>query len=570
MLHLAFQTRDAKGNLHGMPSPIDGNPDAPWPWEFWLHYMRIFTAYGGTVGVTPPLTKGATLGIGYDPYNHFDVGSNRHGPAGRRETRYGSVEGLMAYVAHVNALGAQTYTNVVHHHLDGDRGDWKYDYLAGDGKTPGRFPKDKNCFWQWDAIKAPINPDKVFNPDWDLAYGRPFKWFSGTYGDGKGAHGPGYVKHGLADSLDWQTRRLGLEGFFADDAKGTAPGYIEWLFNQQAMADKVAFVELSDGKTDTLNYWMQITNHRAGVLDFALRYKIRDVCNHSADMRRLLSEGVCWSNPLRAITFSNNIDHDISDPIYSRALLANALILGFPGYPMVFGKDIYPAPHGYGLLEPIMNLVWCHETFVKGDLQWRALAPDYLVWEMMGDRTSDGCICCASIRDDWHRVTVQTKWPEGQKLHDYTGQADDQWVGAGGELTFWMPPDRHGAGKGYVRYAVPDVHNHIHLASRRTTQTYFLADDLDDPASAARNGTIHLGRICAAKDSAIASRAFTYDAIPGATIKTLFVRDGTPLVGYVPADGDYDVYAVCEGFPAEGAKAEVEVSYMGPRRPVIG
>lgn len=565
MLFLPFQTKDDKGNLHGMPSPVDGDPSTPWPHEFWLHYMRIFTAFGGTVGVTPPLTKGASLGTGYDPYNHFDLGSNPHGPAGRRETRYGSVEGLMGYVAQVNAMGAETYANIVHHHVDGDRGDWKYDYIAGDGKTPGRFPKDINCFWVWNPKTAPTNPDAVFNPQWDLGFGREFKWNSGTYGDGKGTNGPGYVRQGLADSLDWQTRRLGLEGYFLDDAKGTNPQYIGWLLNQRSMADKVSFVELSDGNTGTLNYWMQLVNERAGVLDFALRYKIRDVCNSSADMRCLLSEGVCWSNPLRAVTFSNNIDLDLSDPIYCRLLLANSFILGFPGYPAIFGKDIYPAPHGYGLLDPVMNLLWCKETFVKGDLFWRALAPDHLVWEMMGDHTSSGCICCASIRDNWHQVTVQTKW-KNQQLHDYTGQAEDKWTDANGMLTFWMPPDRHGAGRGYVRYAVPNIQNNIQLIARRTTQTFFGADDLDIPSG--RNGSLKLGTITAAKDSAITSRAFAYSDLSGAAILTFFVApDGKPLQGYVPEDTEYEVHAVFEGFPPGGEAFEVEVSYQAPRLP---
>ena len=51
---------------------------------------------------------------------------------------------------------------------------------------------------------------------------------------------------------------------------------------------------------------------------------------------------------------------------------------------------------------------------------------------------------------------------------------------------------------------------------------------------------------------------------------TFFVgENGKPIVGYAPADGDYDVVALCEGFPDEGAKAEIEVSYMAPRKPLI-
>ena len=569
MLHLAYQEKAGDG-LHGMPSPVDGDESTPWPWEFWLGQMRVFIAHGGTVGVTPPLTKGASLGTGYDPFNHYDLGSNPHGPAGRRETRYGSVEGIASYVAQVRAMGAETYANVVHHHVDGDPGNWRYDYVAADGKTPGRFPKDIGCFWVWSG-KHPTNPDAVFDPQWDLGFGREFKWNTGTYGDGEGADGAGYVRHGLAASLDWQTRRLGLDGYFLDDAKGTNAGYIGWLLQQGAMRDKVAFVELSDGNTGTLDYWMQLVNERAGVMDFALRYKIRDVCNSSADMRSILSEGVCWSNPLRAITFTNDIDLDLSDPIISRALLANALILGFPGYPMVFGKDVYPAPHGYGLGKPVMNLVWCHETFVKGELWWRATAADHLVWEMMGDDTSSGCLCCASIRDDWYEVSVQTKWPEGQQLHDYTGRAEDKWVGPGGVLTFFLPPDENGAGLGYVRYAVAGVENSIRLRPRRAVQTFFGAADLD--TLPAVDGTVQAGLISPAPGSEVRLELSWGAPLPaGAKVSLVLVNEAGTELGddrgaFTAGSGEHAVLLRCDGLPDEGLSYAITATYAGLEMP---
>ena len=553
MIHLAWQTRTAKG-LQGMPSPVDGDPATPWPWRFWLEYLPMLMHHGATVAVTPVLTKGASLGTGYDPYNHYDIGSNSHGPAGRRETRYGSVEGMMEFFARCNALGMEKYVNVCHHHCDGDPGNWKYDYVAGDGKTPGRFPKDINCFWVW-SPDAPVNPDAVFDAQWDMGFGREFKWLTGTYGDGLGKNGPGYVKRGLADALDWQTRRLDVDGYFHDDAKGTAPGYIGWLTTQKSMAGKLAFAELSDGNTNTLNYFMDLPSvqRRCGVLDFALRYKIRDVCNFSANMRSILSEGVCWRDPANAITWIEDIDLAISDPIVVRKLLGISMILGFPGYPMLFLWDLLPAPLGCGLMAPVLNLMWCYSTFCKGDHVWRAVESDYLVWERMGDGTSSGVLCCASIRNEWTQVTVQTKW-RNQQLHDYTGQAEDKWTDGNGMLTFWMPPDSNGAGRGYVRYAVAGVQNDIRLVTKETTQVLFGADDLDTPAG--RNGTQTLTRITCAKGSMITSRAFTYEKVPGATILTLFIGpDGKPLVGYVPEDGEYEVRAVFDGFPPEGSKS---------------
>lgn len=501
MWHAAFQTVDKDGKKNGMPSPVDGDPSTPWPTRLWLKYMAQFARFGGTVLVTPPLTKGQTLGTGYDPFNHNDLGSNKHCPSSRRETRYGSVEEVMACVAVCRALGMQVYTNVVHHHVDGDRGDYKYSYIAGDGVTPGRFPLDENCFWIW-SEDQPKNPDTVFNWQFDWSFGREFRWLSGTYGDGKGSNGPGYVKRGLADALDRQTRRLAIEGYFPDDGKGTSVEYLGWVFRQGAMADKFAFAEVSDGNTASLMNFMRDphNNFRVGVLDFALRYKIRDICNWQHNFHVLLSEGVIWQAPESAVTWVENIDLDLSDPIFARKRLAYALIMGLPGYPMVFGKDFYSHEDGgYGMsLDVLGNLIWCHETLARGDTWVRAIGGDYVVFERMGDGTSSGAIFAYTTRNDWvHVPNVPTKWRH-QHLKDYHGQAIDKWTDDNGHLDLWIPPDGdHAAGRGHCCYAVAGVDHAIQLTPRFTTQVVIGQADLDIPQ--AKNGKQVIGKIfCAA------------------------------------------------------------------------
>lgn len=561
MWHAAYQTKDAKGVLHGQPSPVDGDPSTPWPWRLWLKYMPEFTRYGGTVLVTPPLTKGASLGTGYDPYNHNDIGSNKHGPAGRRETRYGSVEDMMALVASCRALGMQVYTNVVHHHMDGDSGNYAYNYLSGDGKNPGRFPLDENCFWVW-SKEQPTNPDGVFNSSTDWSFGREFRWNSGTYGDGQGDNGPGYVKRGLADALDRQTRRLDLEGYFPDDGKGTNTAFLEWLYKQKSMADKFAFAEVSDGQTGNLMKFMAQTGNRLGVMDFALRYKIRDVCNSRADFRGVLHEGVCWTDPLAAVTFVEDIDLDLSDPVISRKRLAYALILALPGYPMVFGKDLYShADGGYGMMREVMHMVWTHETFAKGDTLVRAAGADYLVIERMGDATTTGALYGFTTRNSWVQVPVATKW-KGQHLHDYDGQAIDKWTDANGMLDLWIPPDGDGAaGRGHCCYAVAGVDNPIHLTPRRTTQVFIGAADLDLGCLTA--GLNKLGRMLAAEGTPI-----SFKMTPSLRVNVQFLDDaGMPVLDLykLPKSGDYTVAVTPTDPSAVGVPFELSVTYMAPK-----
>lgn len=574
MLHLAFQ--DSNGN--GVPSPVDGKGVTEWPLQTWLKYAPIFSAYGGTVMVMPPLTKGATLGTGYDPYDHYDLGSKNQ--SGRHETRYGSIELARHFVAGIKALGGECYVNVVHHHVDGDAGDWKYRYLGADGKTKnGRFPKDENCFWVW-SPQEPQNPDTVADPTWDLGFGREFRWLSGTYGDGKGSNGPGYVMRGLADALDNQTRRLDISGYFHDDAKGTAPGYIGYACSQGSMAGKVAFAEYSDGNTNTLVSWMNRPeiHGMCGVMDFALRYKIRDVCNRSADMRSILSEGVCWSNPTHAITFIEDIDTAKNDPIVWSKLLGYAMLLTMPGYPMIFFEDLFI----HGPTQPLLNLVWFHETFAKGDTVWRSADWDHLVYERMGDSTSSGCIVGVtktigsySNPHDWKPIRVQTKW-KNTRLHDYSGNSQDQWTDANGMVTLWLPPNEYG--RGYCTFAVAGVENVIKLPPVYTTQEFFGDVDLDVPPLT--NSTVTIGRVFAQAGHKLSvlldpdqtgwgnSAQVELDVTgPHKTLGTMpFDDQGAPEDGRswtVAETGWHTITITSSGLPDAGSPFSLKCTYMG-------
>jgi alpha-amylase len=386
MIHLAYKTSTGGG----VPSPVDGKTITTWPLDEWRELMPYLRAFGVTVPVCPPLTKGATLGAGYDPFDHYDLGSKNQ--SGRVETRYGSIETAGRFFSACQAQGMEVYVNVVDHHMDGDSGDEVYQYLGADGKTKnGRFPKDSHCFTSvWP------NPDGVADSSTDWAFGREFLWNSGYYGDGKGSNGPGYVRHGLAAALDWQTRRLNVDGYFLDDVKGTNEDFVGYLLTYGAMNGKVSFGEYSDGQTGNVERWINSSGvHRTcGALDFPLKYKLNNVLNNAgnADIRQILSEGLLWNDPLLSVTFLDDADSDLTSPIIWNKLLGYAMILTFPGYPMLFGKDLYQQPGCYGLMVPVMNLVWIHETFAKGNIVWRWLDYNFLVYERMGDNTSSGLL----------------------------------------------------------------------------------------------------------------------------------------------------------------------------------
>ena len=454
----------------------------------------------------------------------------------------------------------------------GDSGDYVYAYVGADGTTlNGRFPKDRDCFWIWSASQQ-TNPDGVPDSASDWSFGREFRWSSGTFGD-SGAY---YVRDGLTQALDWQTRRLGVNGYFLDDTKGTNAGFVQYLLNQRAMADKFAFGEYSDGQSGNVVGWMDSIDRRCAALDFPLRYMLRNVCNNvgRADMRQILAEGVIWQDPANAVTFVEDADIDLSDPIIWNKLLAYAAILTLPGYPMLFGKDLYPvAAGGYGLLDPVLTLVWIHETFARGDIRWRATAYDYLVHERMGDETSSGCLVGLCNRGGdianpaaWTPVQVQCKWAN-TRLHDYTGRSQDQWSDASGQVTLWLPPNDNG--RGYVVFAPAGVENRIALTPFPTTQTFFGADDLDTPAAV--NGGTALGTITLAAGATPATRVHPTASIPGAIWHVgCFDSDGISITGAASRTGPCQVILSCAGLPSDShAPFEATVTYTAPRLPVV-
>ena len=568
IIHLAYKT--ATGG--GIPSPVDGPQVTQWPFEYWAQLMPLLSAYGVTVAVTPPLTKGASLGAGYDIKDHYDLGSKNQ--SGRRETRYGSVEQAQKFYAQCYALGMEVYANIVHHHIDGDSGDYVFKYLGADGKTKnGRFPKDKNCF----CMTWP-NPDTVAgSPDW--AFGREFMWNLGFYGDGLGLNGPGYVRRNLADSLNWQTRRLGVDGYFLDDVKGTSPLYIHYLLTEQSMQGKVAFGEYSDGNTGVLKYWSDVrVNNTCGVLDFALRYKISDVLNYNSDIRVVLSEGMCWVDPAKAVTFIDNADTDLSDPVKWNKILGYAMILTFPGYPMIFGKDIYPFPGCYDLLKPILNLIWIHENFAGGDFIVRHADSNILVIERTGYGDQPGLIAGFNKQigninnpNDWRAITINTHWQQNTQLHDYTGHAqDDKWTDANQNITIWIPPNDNG--KGYVVYAPANSEKTTYLPSRQITQSFYGKFDLDTPGIT--NIKTEIGKLWCAKGTMLHYKFLDpkADIIAKYNVVINILDDQGNSIDankILPYDGFYHVTVMAETPVTSEIPFELEVKYNAPRLPIV-
>lgn len=483
LCHLSYKS--ASGG--GVPSPVD-NPENLFPLDFWAtQYPRLARA-GITVPLLPPLCKGASLGAGYDPYDHYDLGSKNQ--TGRRETRYGSVEQARRNVSIANRLGMDVAVNVVHHHLDGGPNS-TYRYLGADGKTKnGRFPKDPKCFWRQSG-EQPNNPDAVPDPRYDggmWSYGDEFRWMSGTFGDGKGPHGPGYPGRELINALSWQLRTLGARQIFWDDLKGTNPNYIAWATNTLRSQGLInfAFGEYYEGDSGILGRYIDSYPivGTCGVLDFTRRFVLRNWCNNpGSDIRPLTNTSLCETHPFHSVTFAEDADTDESGAIYQRSLQANAALSVMDGYPMYFGKEMWEIPGCYGMIDEILNLVWCHAKMANGPLIWRSKQYQYLILERPW---APGMVAVLSNRNGsysnpkaWTEENIQTSWWPGTKVKDYSGHSTEvREVDQNSRLTVPVPPS-DSAGRGFSCWGPVGLDGPIHLPEIQTTQRIYGADDLD-------------------------------------------------------------------------------------------
>jgi alpha-amylase len=481
-------------NGHTVPSPYDGNRRVPWWWDHLASQANALRQAGFTAVWLPPAVKtnaGAFPGAdGYGPFDDYDLGSKDQYFS--TPTRYGSREQLQRCAAIMRANGLDIYLDVVTHHRNGGN-NFVYRY-PGAGGTPrsGRFPKDPLCFFPnvpRDPIAGPVGDDFGFGDELAPLNARP----------------KNYVRDGLIDALDWQTRAVDAQGYRVDDTKGLAVGFVHALLESKAMRGKFAVGEYFDGNPDTLNWWVWNSgmNGRASTFDFGTRFALAGMCNNAGrwDMGQLDHLGFAGRDPGHAVTFVENHDTDLNSPVVRNKLLGYAYILTAEGYPCVYYKDYATDAGCYGMRDRLANLVWIHEHLANGatDFRWKDF--QFVVYERLAAPN-----LLVGLNNDptgWKTVTVQTAVGSHVPLHDYAGNAGDVWTDADGRVTIGIPPNADG--RGYVCYSRTGLDAPNRVDRHATTQVFECAADLDlGPAIAGETTTV--GRVWCDAGARIALR----------------------------------------------------------------
>jgi hypothetical protein len=125
---------------------------------------------------------------------------------------------------------------------------------------------------------------------------------------------------------------------------------------------------------------------RASAFDFPLRFILAAMCNNPGrfNMADLDHAGLAGISPLNAVTFVENHDTDLKEPVVTNKILGYAYILTSEGYPCVYYRDYSEEPNCYGLKKSIDNLIWIHENLASGTTQQRWLDFNLFVYERFG------------------------------------------------------------------------------------------------------------------------------------------------------------------------------------------
>ena len=443
--YLRAEIVDGKRVERGVPSPADPKDHVTnfW-WDHLAKQAQALRAAGFTAVWLPAPHKGAsgTASFGFDVFDDYDLGSKNQ--KGAVPTRYGTREQLARCVAILRANGLDVYVDLVENQRMGGTGPggFTFRYADTDGRVPGgRFPKDRECFHNRDIPQDPdvFGPDFSFGPDLAPINGKP----------------KGFVSNGLKAGADWMTRALDIQGFRFDDAKGVSTIFARELFDFGALKGKFVVGEFFDGNIGLVRQWISGPigmNNRASAFDFPLRFNdLVPMCNNAGffDMSQLDHAGLAGADPIHAVTFVENHDTDINEPIFRNKPQAYALILTSEGYPCVFYKDYSTDPGCFGMKPTIDPLIFIHEKIADGPTRQRFKDHDIFAYERTGGNHLLVALNNNGVED--HMVTVNTGFGANMMLHDYTGHSGEVLTDGSGNATIKIP--KNNGGLGYVCYS---------------------------------------------------------------------------------------------------------------------
>lgn len=443
--------------------------------------------------------------------NHMDNAGSATGAGGQDPAAAngdGNLYKNFRYVSYATPANDETATN----------------YLA----RSGRWPKN----WQNFHANSAHN---CLSGDWCVNwFGPDICYYAGAYGQSSNAtYNPAqysdYMRTNARNWLVWLKKQTGFDGVRLDAAK-----HFPWWATQDFLwnlkynagwanggANMFAVGEYV-GSASEMDTWINNvrtsnggTEDLVGTFDFSLRQELKNMVSAGGSYNIGTLPNAQQSNRYRTVPFVNNHDtfrpikdangnyigwdtgNELGgghiDPFDARLAAAYAVACAVDGSPQIFFEDLFDiggTSKRYTHLptnttdlpvrDAIMNIIWCHQklNFKTGVYKVRWQAADLLIIE----RSAKAIIGVNDSWSTWQSATIQTDFPPGTQLHDYSGaNSNDIWVDGSGRATIWVPPcDGSNVRRGYTIWGPAGISGGFNPAERTTTQEWEMANDLGD------------------------------------------------------------------------------------------
>lgn len=438
----------------------------------------------------------------------------------------------------------------------------------------------------------------------------------------------GYMRNEMRRWVIWNKKQMGWDGVRLDAVKHFSTVVTEdFLWNMQfgslwanGTNDMFAVGEWVGGMGD-LDAWANNVQNRAGTFDFALRNALTGIVSGNGNFDMGTVPNFQQQNRQRTVPFVNN--HDTFRPQLSasgnytgwntgsqlgphiepndgRLSVVYAIALAVDGAPQVFFEDLFNI--GYlgnrfnhrptvdstlPVRSDIANLIWCHQNlrFKEGPYLVRWQAADALVIERGGK-------ALIATTDNWTNTQnlngVQTSWPDGTVLVDYSGSnTGTRTVYGGGKVDISIPPCNGSAPqgrRGYSIWAPQGITSNYNRPSKRITQEWEMEDDLGDRHTASLqqggrtpNNSLEcrvVGRIFARAGEPIEIEVYPGDTLRALTVSLLDANcspldsatgAGTIFRSYTPTQSGWYTIRLRNATASQpGQKAWVKLTYEAP------
>lgn len=479
----------------------------------------VQAGYGAIYLPSPVKSGGGGFSTGYNPFDLFDLGDRFQ--KGTVRTQYGTTQELIELIRTAQRLGLEVYCDLVTNHADNrastaiDRypGVIPEDFHIRSTADPSNSEIDFN--------NAPpfgfgtLNHDVVGLADYAHEDGnntRTGAFNLPSYAQFNAAGKPSFIRNPLnphyyptgqpypEDIRDYLKRWgwfltsvIGFDGYRIDAVRHTPPSFFARTPQQPGGGTSNGdFLPYLYSLKPSLYVFGEIYSSDAyelreyaktgmNPLDFSMKFTLRNLFNSNGlgDLGATLSNSI-GAEPNTGLPYELGglaryvgvgfiQSHDDGPPRSNN--LAYAWLLTRPGRPLVYydGNNIepndwshFPRPGRYNALgngdESLLRLLDVRRRFARGALVNRWVSNDLYVYER---QVNGHALLLVGLNDRGDltslNATVQTAFPPGTVLIDYSGQRPPVTVGSDGRVTINVPPNSAPGNDnnafGYVLYA---------------------------------------------------------------------------------------------------------------------